>query len=247
MGFSVLSLPDEIAGLSAGDLRELEDFTREALVLVLTGQFPREAYETFGMDAADIEAVRHVRKEIALGSEYALFRKLFRREMHSPSSATCSKVGLLNERTSAFMREMGINGPRSPRPPEMATAPSQNRGRMNGHDWRAQLGAKLIAADEAVAHIKSGDRVVFRSRSRRHSTLCAALAGRLMEIENVVVNHGAADLELGPAGPRRALPARVDVSVADDRPLYHRGAAEFTPIVLLPRRRSAAGARQFQR
>jgi hypothetical protein len=41
----------------------------------------------------------------------------------------------------------------------MATAPSQNRGRTNGHDWRAQLGAKLVAADEAVAHIKSGDRV----------------------------------------------------------------------------------------
>ena len=30
MGFSILSLPDEIRGLSAGDLHELEDFTREA-------------------------------------------------------------------------------------------------------------------------------------------------------------------------------------------------------------------------
>src|SRR6266403_2245515 len=48
MGFSVLSLPDEIRGLSSGDLHELEDFTREALVLVMTGQFPREAYEAVG-------------------------------------------------------------------------------------------------------------------------------------------------------------------------------------------------------
>jgi len=109
MGFSILSLPDEIRGLSAGDLHELEDFTREALILVMTGQFPREAYEAVGMSGADIEAVREARKTIALGSEYALFRKLFRREMHQTVVSNMQKVGLLNERTSAFMREMGIN------------------------------------------------------------------------------------------------------------------------------------------
>jgi len=109
MGFSILSLPDEIRGLSAGDLHELEDFTREALVLVMTGQFPREAYESMGMSAADIQAVQKARKQIALGSEYALFRKLFRREMHQTVVSNMQKVGLLNERTSAFMREMGIN------------------------------------------------------------------------------------------------------------------------------------------
>jgi hypothetical protein len=109
MGFSILSLPDEIRGLSSGDLHELEDFTREALVLVMTGQFPREAYEAIGMSTADIESVRQARKQIALGSEYALFRKLFRREMHQTVVSNMQKVGLLNERTSAFMREMGIN------------------------------------------------------------------------------------------------------------------------------------------
>lgn len=109
MGFSILSLPDEIRGLSAGDLHELEDFTREALVLILSGQFPREAYEAVGISGADIDAVRKARKEIALGSEYALFRKLFRREMHQTVVSNMQKVGLLNERTSAFMREMGIN------------------------------------------------------------------------------------------------------------------------------------------
>jgi hypothetical protein len=109
MGFSILSLPDEIRGLSAGDLSELEDFTHEALVLVMTGQFPREAYEAFGMNAVEIETVRRARKEVAVAGEYALFRKLFRREMHQTVISNMQKVGLLNERTSAFMREMGIN------------------------------------------------------------------------------------------------------------------------------------------
>jgi hypothetical protein len=109
MGFSVLSLPDEIRGLSSGDLHELEDFTHEALVLLLSGQFPREAYEAVGMDSSEIEKIRHARKEIARGGDYAYFRKLFRREMHSTVVTNMKKVGLLNERTSAFMQNMGID------------------------------------------------------------------------------------------------------------------------------------------
>lgn len=109
MGFSVLSLPDEIRGLSSGDLHELEDFTREALILIMKGQFPVEAYEAVGLGGAEIEEIRHARKQIALGSEYALFRKLFRREMHQTVVTNMQKVGLLNERTSSFMREMGID------------------------------------------------------------------------------------------------------------------------------------------
>src|SRR6266436_1494239 len=109
MGFSVLSLPDEIRGLSSGDLHELEDFVHEALILIMKGQFPVEAYEAVGMGAAEIEEIRHARKQIALGSEYALFRKLFRREMHQTVVTNMQKVGLLNERTTSFMREMGID------------------------------------------------------------------------------------------------------------------------------------------
>ena len=109
MGFSVLSLPDEIRGLNSADMRELEDFVREALVLLLSGQFPREAYERVGMNAADIDTVYHARKEIARGSDYAYFRKLFRREMHSTVVTNMKKVGLLNDRTTAFMRDMGID------------------------------------------------------------------------------------------------------------------------------------------
>jgi len=109
MGFSILSLPDEIGGLSPGDLSELEDFTREALKLVLTGQFPQEAYEAVGMNATEIEHLKRVRKEVARGSEYAIFRKLFRREMHQTIVTNMKKVGLLNERTTAMLREMGID------------------------------------------------------------------------------------------------------------------------------------------
>jgi len=65
MGFSVLSLPDAIKSLNPGEMRELEDFTHEAIKLVLTGQFPREAYEAVGMNSAEIDEVRKARKQMA--------------------------------------------------------------------------------------------------------------------------------------------------------------------------------------
>jgi hypothetical protein len=109
MGFSVLSLPDEIRGLSSSDLHELEDFLHEALVLLLSGQFPQEAYETVGMSSADIDQIRRARKEIAAGTDHALFRKLFKREMHQTVVTNMKKVGLLNERTSKFLTSLGID------------------------------------------------------------------------------------------------------------------------------------------
>ncbi|MGH7947697.1 MAG: ferritin-like domain-containing protein [Candidatus Binataceae bacterium] len=109
MGFSILSLPDEIRGLSSSDLRELEEFTREALRLVLSGQFPQEAYEAVGMSAAEIARVKRVRKEVARGNEQTLFRKLFRREMHQTVVTNMKKVGLMNERTTVMLSDMGID------------------------------------------------------------------------------------------------------------------------------------------
>ncbi|HXW83014.1 MAG TPA: ferritin-like domain-containing protein, partial [Candidatus Binataceae bacterium] len=109
MGFSILSLPDEIGGLSPGDLSELEDFVREALKLVLSGQFPSEAYQAIGMNAAEIESVRKVRKQVAAGADQAYFRKIFKREMHQTVVTNMQKVGLLNQRTSAMLREMGLD------------------------------------------------------------------------------------------------------------------------------------------
>lgn len=109
MGFSILSLPDEIRSLGAADLRELEDFTREALRLVLTGQFPREAYETVGFSAGEIEGIKRVRTETAKSSEYAHFRKLFKREMHTQVVTNMGKVGLLSARTAGLLRELGVD------------------------------------------------------------------------------------------------------------------------------------------
>ncbi|HEY6394431.1 MAG TPA: hypothetical protein VIX12_03370, partial [Candidatus Binataceae bacterium] len=61
------------------------------------------------MSSADIEAVRRARKQIAAGGESAYFRKLFKREMHTTVVMNMHRVGLLNERTSAFLRDMGID------------------------------------------------------------------------------------------------------------------------------------------
>ena len=83
MGFSILSLPEEIRSLSPSDLREVEDFTRDAIHLVLGGQFPKEAYETIGMNAAEIEKVKKVRKQAATRAA------TIRRCSASCSSARC--------------------------------------------------------------------------------------------------------------------------------------------------------------
>jgi hypothetical protein len=110
MGFSVLSLPDALRKLSPDEMRELEDFTREAIRLVLTGQFPQEAYESVGMKPADIDEIKRARKEIAQSSaDAAYFRRLFRRDIHTTVVTNMKKVGLLNDRTSSFLRDLGID------------------------------------------------------------------------------------------------------------------------------------------
>jgi hypothetical protein len=112
MGFSVLSLPETVQSLNPSEMRELEEFTREAIRLVISGQFPQEAYETIGMNASEIEQIRRSRKEAAAGTgstEAAYFRKLFRRDMNQTIVSNMQKVGLLNDRTSGFLRELGID------------------------------------------------------------------------------------------------------------------------------------------
>ena len=76
---------------------------------MLGGRFPKEAYETIGMNAAEIEKVKKVRKDAATtGNDQTMFRKLFKREMHTTVVTNIKKVGLLNERTSGFLRDIGI-------------------------------------------------------------------------------------------------------------------------------------------
>jgi 4-hydroxybutyrate CoA-transferase len=97
-------------------------------------------------------------------------------------------------------------------------------------NWRAQLGPKLISAEEAVAHIKSGDRINVAIAQATPFTLCTALAGRLMELEDVVLNHSAAlfNWELPGLGERYRLESFYLSPI--NRDLYAAGPAEFVPI-----------------
>ena len=88
---------------------QIKRITREAIVLVLSGQFPKEAYETIGMSGAEIERVKKVRKETAQSNDHTIFRRLFKREMHTTVVGNMKKVGLLNERMSGFLSEIGID------------------------------------------------------------------------------------------------------------------------------------------
>ncbi|MGH7934904.1 MAG: ferritin-like domain-containing protein [Candidatus Binataceae bacterium] len=109
MGFSVLGLPDTIASLSPSDMRELEDFTAEACRLVLRGQFPREAFERIGLNAAEIKEVERARIENAKSNDYLYFRQIFKREMYTQVVANMKKVGLMTERNAENLRKLGID------------------------------------------------------------------------------------------------------------------------------------------
>ncbi len=101
-----------------------------------------------------------------------------------------------------------------------------------GHapNWRAQLGSKLVAPETAIAHIKSGDRITLSIAQGTPFTLCAALAGRLMEIENVVVNHSAAlfNWDLPGIGERFRLESFYLSPIG--RELFGAGPGEFVPV-----------------
>ena len=97
-------------------------------------------------------------------------------------------------------------------------------------NWREQLGAKMITPEEAVAHIKSGDRITASIAQATPFTLFHALAGRLMEIERVVINYSAAlfAFDLPGLGERYRLESFYLSPI--DRKLYHDGIGEFVPV-----------------
>jgi P-aminobenzoate N-oxygenase AurF len=109
MGFSILGLPDMIAGLSPSDMAELEDFTAEACRLVLRGQFAKEAFEKVGFSAQDIKQVEQTRVEQAKSNDYALFRQIFRREMYTQVVANLKKVGLMTPHMTENLTRIGID------------------------------------------------------------------------------------------------------------------------------------------
>ncbi|MGD0288110.1 MAG: acetyl-CoA hydrolase/transferase C-terminal domain-containing protein [Candidatus Binataceae bacterium] len=101
-----------------------------------------------------------------------------------------------------------------------------------GHapNWREQLGSKLVTPETAVGHIKSGDRITLSIAQATPFVLCAALAGRLMELENVVVNHSAAlfNWDLPGLGERFRLESFYLSPLG--RELFTSGPAEFVPV-----------------
>ncbi len=107
----------------------------------------------------------------------------------------------------------------------MATAP-----RINASDWRARLGSRVISPEEAASHVKSGDRVCLSIAQATPYAMCAALAARLMETEDVTVYHSAAafDWNLPGLGERFRLASHY-VSPYD-RNLYREGRADFAPV-----------------
>ncbi len=102
--------------------------------------------------------------------------------------------------------------------------------KLDSFDWRAQLGAKLVSADQAVSHIKRGDRITMSISHATPFTLCAALAARLMEIDDVVINHSASlfNWELPGLGERYRFESMYLSPVG--RHLFAEGRADFVPV-----------------
>jgi rubrerythrin len=95
MGFSVLSLPEQIEQLSETERHEVEDFTKEALRV--------------GFNKAEIDGIQRYRLDAAKGTEQAMFRQLFRRDMHQQVVANMDKVGLLNARIKSHLSDLGFD------------------------------------------------------------------------------------------------------------------------------------------
>ena len=97
-------------------------------------------------------------------------------------------------------------------------------------DWRAMLGAKLVSAEEAVSHIQSGDRITMSIAQATPFAVCPALAARLLELENIVLNHSAAlfNWDLPGIGERFRFESFYISPVG--RELFSDGRGEFVPL-----------------
>jgi hypothetical protein len=111
MGFGMLSLPDVVQELGDSERKELEDFTVWALVKTLTGLFPEDVYRDMGFTPAQIEDIKHLRRDRAAGGESSLFRRLFKRELHGALVQNLARIGLLTERLAPQLEAIGIRAP----------------------------------------------------------------------------------------------------------------------------------------
>ena len=110
MAFGMLSLPELVAEMGPTERREIEDFTVYFLRSTLSGGFPREAYLDMGFNNGEINQIREVRKERAQGSDYTLFRRLFKREIHSTLVNNLHRCGILSDGMRAKLEdELRVN------------------------------------------------------------------------------------------------------------------------------------------
>jgi hypothetical protein len=109
MGFGMLSLPAVLKEASAAERQEMEDFTCLALEKVLTGFFPLEAYQDLGFSRAQIDEVRSYRRDAAARNDYAVYRKFFRRDMHTSMVNNLVRIGLLTDRVRPRLADLGIS------------------------------------------------------------------------------------------------------------------------------------------
>jgi hypothetical protein len=111
MGFGMLALPGIVRGASEAERREMEDYTCMALEKVLTGFFPLEAYRDVGFSPPQIEEVRRYRRDAAARNDYAVYRKVFRKDMHASMVNNLARIGLLTGRVRPRLAALGIELP----------------------------------------------------------------------------------------------------------------------------------------
>jgi P-aminobenzoate N-oxygenase AurF len=111
MGFGMIALPAIVRDAGERERHEMEDFTCSALEKVLTGFFPAEAYRDIGFSPAQIAEVQSHRRGVAARNDYAVFRKHFRRDMHTSMVANLARIGLLTERVRPRLEALGIQLP----------------------------------------------------------------------------------------------------------------------------------------
>jgi hypothetical protein len=109
MGFGMLALPDVVREASDAERREMEDFTCLALEKVLTGFFPLEAYRDVGFSRAQIDEAKVYRRDVAARNDYAVYRKYFKRDMHTSMVNNLARIGLLTERVRPRLTALGID------------------------------------------------------------------------------------------------------------------------------------------
>jgi 4-hydroxybutyrate CoA-transferase len=97
-------------------------------------------------------------------------------------------------------------------------------------DWRADVGAKLTTAADAVTVVKSGDRVGVAPFTCTPFTLCAALHARGSELENVRIDHAAGLFAWLQPGEENGFHLLNNYATPLDRDLVNAGKVDYLPI-----------------